>query len=319
VSLLDLGRDLAAVDLPGVRSADDIALGPRYIAARDREQGRLILWDASGGGKLPVPNSEDPWGLAFDDTGLHLATLHQDSRGKGTIRVWALPELKETGSVSFEEKPLFALAPGGVRLAVSGRERPTDRSPWHFYVDIYDVAGGHRVLRIEEDRSLAKMQFGPGGRTLLTVGEADADQARELRVWDTANGKLKTRLRHEDDIDAVRYSAHGDELATQAGGSIWIWNFMSGELLGQITADAGFNDFRLSPDGRYLLTGGRDGAAVVWLWRPDDLRRAACQRLTRNLTADEWTRYLGATPYRATCANLAADGGIGPSRAAANN
>jgi len=309
VSLLDLGRDMAVVDLPGARSADDIALSPRYLAARDREQGRLIVWDVAGGGKLPVPTTEDLSGLAFDDAGLHLAILHQDSRGKGVIRVWALPELKETGSVAFEEKPLFALAPGGGRLAVTGRERPTDRSPWRFYVDIYDVAGARRVLRIEEDRSLAKMQFGPDGRTLLTVGESDADQARELRVWDTADGKLKTRLRHEDDIDAVRCSAHGDELATRSGGSIWIWDFMSGELLGRVTADAGFNDFRLSPDGRHLLTGGRDGAAVVWSWRPDDLRREACRRLTRNLTMDEWARYLGAIPYRATCPNLPVDAG----------
>ena len=309
VSLLDLDRDMAVVDLPGVRSAEDSALSPRYVAARDREQRRLIVWDAAGGEKLPTLSAEDPWALAFDDTAQHLATLHQDSRGKGVIRVWGLPELKETGRVAFDARPAFALSPGGARLAMTGRERDTDRSPWRLHVDIFEVADARRALRIEEDRSLSMMQFGPDGTTLLTVGESHGDQARELRVWDTADGKLKTRLRHEDDIEAVRRSPYGDELATRSGGTIWIWNFMSGELLSRIAADAGFNDFRFSPDGRYLLTGGRDGGAVVWLWRNEDLRSESCRRLTRNLTADEWARYLGATPHRATCPDLPFDTG----------
>ncbi len=54
VSLFKLDRDMTPVDLPGVGNASDPALSPYYLAARDREQRRLIVWDAAGGGKLPV-------------------------------------------------------------------------------------------------------------------------------------------------------------------------------------------------------------------------------------------------------------------------
>jgi hypothetical protein len=37
------------------------------------------------------------------------------------------------------------------------------------------------------------------------------------------------------------------------------------------------------------------------LLRAEDLIAGTCARLTRNLTAEEWTRYLGDTPYRKTC------------------
>ena len=34
----------------------------------------------------------------------------------------------------------------------------------------------------------------------------------------------------------------------------------------------------------------------------EDLIAQACSRLTQNLTVDEWRRYVGAEPYRETCA-----------------
>jgi hypothetical protein len=37
---------------------------------------------------------------------------------------------------------------------------------------------------------------------------------------------------------------------------------------------------------------------------PAELIRGACSRLPRNLTREEWDRYLPGEPYRATCPNL---------------
>lgn len=305
VSLFKLGSGMTAVNLSGARGAEDVALNSRYLAARNREQRRLMVWDMNSGKALSVPGNEDPWAIAFDETEQYLATLHADAWGKGFIRVRALPSMKETGRVPFDNKPDFALSSGRTRLAITGRERGTARSPWRLFITIVDVAGSRPILRIEENRSLTLMQFGIDGKTLLTIGES-GDEARELRVWDTARGKLLARLRHEKSIDAIRRMPGSNMLATRTGNTIWIWNVLGGELLGQITDDAGFEDFRFSPDGRYLLTGSRVGGARLWQWRSEDLRREACHRLPRNLTVDEWTRYLGAVPYRATCANLLA-------------
>ena len=58
-----------------------------------------------------------------------------------------------------------------------------------------------------------------------------------------------------------------------------------------------------SPDGKYLATASRDNTARVWFWRPEDLIAEASSRLTRNLTYQEWQRYLPDEPYRKTCSN----------------
>jgi len=59
-----------------------------------------------------------------------------------------------------------------------------------------------------------------------------------------------------------------------------------------------------SPDGQWVLSGSNDGTARVWWWQPEDMIHLACERLTRNLTREEWAQYLGNEPYRATCPNL---------------
>ena len=51
-------------------------------------------------------------------------------------------------------------------------------------------------------------------------------------------------------------------------------------------------------------SGSYDGTARVWLWRPEDLIAEACARLPRNLTLEEWQRYIGDEPYRPTCPDL---------------
>jgi WD40 repeat protein len=330
VALLDLGRDLAPVDLAAAADAEDAALGARHLAARDRRHRRLMVWDAEGGRPLPMQvAAENLSELAFDATGRHLATVHPDTaRKQNVIRVWALPDRTDRADLTDLTGPTergriaaparsgvdFALGPGGAHLALVDWERAAGRTRW--FVDIFDVATGRRALRIEEDRAPALLGFTAGGRTLFTLGEAAADQARELRMWDAASGQLLSRLRHEKDIDRLRLPQNGDEIATQSGGSLRVWHSTTGELLGQVTGRAGFQDFEFSPDGQHLLTAGRDGEAALWLWRSTDLAQEACRRLTRNLTQDEWRRYLGPSPHRATCPNLplvdAPGSGTGP-------
>jgi len=57
-----------------------------------------------------------------------------------------------------------------------------------------------------------------------------------------------------------------------------------------------------SPDGQKIATGSGD--ANLWLWRPASLMAAACTRLTRNLSPEEWRRYITDEPYRKTCPSL---------------
>ena len=57
-------------------------------------------------------------------------------------------------------------------------------------------------------------------------------------------------------------------------------------------------------DGR-LASGGQDGTIKLWLVDEQQLIAALCLRAGRNLTKEEWARYIGsATPRQSSCRNL---------------
>jgi WD40 repeat protein len=63
----------------------------------------------------------------------------------------------------------------------------------------------------------------------------------------------------------------------------------------------------ISPDNRWIVTVSHDGTVRLWKWRWNDLLDAA-EKVGRNLTKDEWKRYLPDTPYRKTFSELPVPG-----------
>ena len=88
---------------------------------------------------------------------------------------------------------------------------------------------------------------------------------------------------------------------TSDHGTARIWDLASGQEVSRLShensnvADVGF-----SSDGRYVATAGSDHAARVWLGKPEDLIREATSRLSRNLSAEAWEKYLPGEPCRET-------------------
>ena len=136
----------------------------------------------------------------------------------------------------------FASGPQGYRVAMAVSESGAEKYSYSTYVDVYEVAGNRRVARMPGNDDVRR-PFHPGGETLFAAID------NEVRVLDLATGKMQTPLRHQQGITKLRISPERDILATLSRGSVYIWNFSSGELLSQLFREDGFK-----------------GRSVCWRW-----------------------------------------------------
>jgi hypothetical protein len=64
--------------------------------------------------------------------------------------------------------------------------------------------------------------------------------------------------------------------------------------------DAAVESVLLSENGKWLISNTPPGV-YVWQWAIEDVRELACRLAGRNLTNDEWAKYIGETEYQKTC------------------
>lgn len=298
---MNVGKGLAITDLPRFGNSGDPALNPRYLAAWDREHRSLRLWETAGARELSLLEADNLWGLAFDSTGTFLAGMQTtDDHGNGFVQVWALPEWQKIGSpIRIQSGRKFALSARGQYVATEVSEPGKQKFSYNYSVDVWNVATSQRVAQLPLAQEVASIAFNPQGTRLFTVA-----QLNEVQIWELPAGMLKARLKHEREVQALRFSNEENIVATISVGRVYVWDYSTGKVLSQLP-DVGYvKDAQFSPNGRSLLTGSADGTAVVWLWKTEDMQTEACERLSRNLTEEEWRQYLGDEPYRKTCPNL---------------
>lgn len=145
-----------------------------------------------------------------------------------------------------------------------------------------DVASG-ALVALDDGRFLMSADDGT-----VTVRNADGDV-----VGPAFSG-------HLGPVTAIDVA--GDLVATSGeDDTVRLWNLSTGQPIGQpIDVTGGAVD--LSDDGRHLAVVSPNGHATVLVMEPDGWADAACRLAGRNLTTQEWDRYLPPSePYRATC------------------
>jgi len=145
--------------------------------------------------------------------------------------------------------------------------------------------------------------FSPDGKRLAIALQNQTDKLGEVWLWDEESERFPDEPlgRHEYSARAVAFCSQNGQLASAGGdNNIRLWDIETGEPLGEPLYTNGIvSDLLFSPNCRWLAAAGQDEA--VWLWDMD-LRTRACQIANRDLTPDEWQRYLSKEDsYRRTC------------------
>jgi WD40 repeat protein len=174
------------------------------------------------------------WGLSFSPDGTLLAASTGDRQASGEIIVWNTRDWSEVLRLPEESAPTcVAFSPDGAQL-LGGTQRGD--------VLIVDVHEGRVGQRWDTGQQAVNgATWIPGGEQVLTAGSDGT-----IKAWDTATGKLRRTLDTwaADEAAGPRGGLGGGGEAQRAQRLIW--------------------DVAVSPDGRYVVSGGWGDTTRVW-------------------------------------------------------
>ena len=247
---------------------------------------REAISHRSGPGSV-TPLPDIPGEKRIDSSGKVFA-IQQD----GVSKLYALPALQQTASITGPLSNLLRTAAGGRLLAFE-----TNQPPDRFFIDIWNVAGQARASRIQLPAELTRLSFNSSGTELFTA------QSENLQAWEIPSGKRLFSLTADSDIDAIvpilrpppSLPSLTDASRSGMPSPARAWGSFPTQVICAPLPSA--------PTAVICLLGTMNALPRFGVGSAD-LRDQACGRLTRNLSHDEWTRWFPKQAYRQVCPNL---------------
>ncbi len=250
------------------------------LAAMSGKRGSITIWDTETGElKANLKNGKyQVSGFSFSPDGRIAATRDYFDK---SVRLWevgswklraTIPgrkrnfETKLKSGVSFEEEfgPVPFSPDGGSVLS----EREDD------VVAVSDVAAGQMHMTLKHDtrdsgaKDTLKVMFLYGSFHFLAMQTGYSADGRWIftingdksaKIWDAADGRLKTNIKNSERIYRASFSPDGSVLLTvEQQGAMKLWDVETGELRGQVAPKGHFEglmkSFEFAPDGHTVAT-----------------------------------------------------------------
>ena len=183
--------------------------------------------------------------LEFSPDGRSIATTSYD----GVLRLWDVETRSLTRQFGAQKGTLWSVcfSPNGKTLATGGEDAT---------VKVWERETGTLLKRLSgHTRNVWDVKYSPDGR-MIASGSFD----NTIKLWDVEEGILLRSLDgHSEAVVALAFSSDGKILASASDdASAKLWSTDDWSLLRTFVVPEHVQTVRLSADGSYLLTGGRD-------------------------------------------------------------
>jgi WD40 repeat protein len=169
-------------------------------------------------------------------------------------------------------------------------------------VILRDVSTGELLGQLTGHQgSVRSLAFSPDG-ALIASGSTD----QTIIIWNVATGQPVGRplVGHNLFVEGLAFKPDGSMLASASRDqTIMLWDIAAAQRLGSpLRQHTGWvNSIAFSPDGLSLVSASSDSTLMLWQADLESWRDHACHIANRNLTPDEWTQFIGDSPYQPTC------------------
>jgi WD40 repeat protein len=317
------------------QTVNSVAFSPDgALMASGGDDQTIILWDVETREPLGDP-LEGQIGaintLAFDPEGRILASGGADA----TIILWDVETREPIGQpLEGHSGPVesVAFSPNDDEFLLSGARGRLN-------IGLWDVRSGaaFTITDVHGIDGALSVAFGPDPET-----PSFASGGSDGRILLTTQGSERFLTGHTGGVNSLAFSPDtlasrgtGGTLLASGGADGWVilWDVPTGQAIGRLAphlppggpmegaglaplaglAGHGGEVFSVafSPDGNTLASGGEDKTIILWDLDLDSWEEQACRIANRNLTLEEWDRFIGSDiPYRRTCPSLPPGKGV---------
>jgi WD40 repeat protein len=169
------------------------------------------------------------------------------------------------------------------------------------------------------EQDLTEMAFSPDGRRLMTATNTMSQSGdtvymkpsplNTIRMFNVASGREEWEKLQHGGTRQIAFSLDDKLIATgNSNHLVRIFEVAGGREVHRWRVDRAIDAINFGPDDLNLIVASFDSSGIVLTKYPlleRDIVEDACSKVTRNLTLDEWRRFVGPeVPYHKTCPSL---------------